>query len=159
MPTDLHTHDLIQQLKTIREEKHLSLQMICDTLDAANTHVSMSTVKKVFAEGSENEHFRYHDTLQPIARVLLGVYGEDRGDSEIDALHASIRVKDELIERREKELAAAQTEHARRTEFLLKQNELKDERIDRLMSRVDVLLVQLQKLVDRCNTCPGHKPE
>lgn len=159
MPSNLHTHDLIRQLKTIRREQNLSLQKICDMLDEANTHVSMSSVKKVFAENSEDEHFRYHDTLQPIARVLLGVYGEDRGDSEIDALHASIRVKDELIDRREKELAAAQTEHARRTEFLLKQIALKDERIDRLMTRVDVLLVQLQKLVDRCNTCPGHKPE
>lgn len=159
MQSNLHAHDLIRQLKTIRQEQNLTLQNICDMLDAANSHVSMSTVKKVFAEGSENEHFRYHDTLQPIARVLLGVYGEDRGDSEIDALHAAIRVKDELIERREKELAAAQSEHARRTEFLLKQISLKDERIDRLMSRVDVLLVQLQKLVDRCNNCHGHKPE
>lgn len=156
MPSNLHTSDLIRQLKIIRENQNLSFQQIYSMLEDANLHVSLNSIKKVFSDGSENERFRYHDTLQPIARVLLGVYGEDRGDSEIDALHAAIRVKDELIERREGELAAAQTEHARRTEFLLKQIELKDQRIDRLMTRVDVLLGQLEKLVDRCNNCPHN---
>lgn len=156
MPSNLHTNDLIRQLKIIREKQNLSFQQIYSMLEGANLHVSLNSIKKVFSDGSENEHFRYHDTLQPIARVLLGVYGENRGDSEIDALHAAIRVKDELIARREYELAAAQSEHARRTEFLLKQISLKDQRIDRLMTRVDVLLVQLEKLVDRCNNCPHN---
>lgn len=164
MTSNLHAHDLIRQLKTIRQEQNLTLQNICDMLDAANSHVSLCTVKKVFAEGSENENFRYHDTLQPIARVLLGVYGQDREDSELDALHAEIRDQEQKIQRLKKELAGAQSEHARRTEFLLKQIALKDERIDRLMSRVDVLLVQLQKLVDRCTFVRitsrkgGHRP-
>lgn len=156
MPSNLHTNDLIRQLKIIREKQNLSFQQIYSMLEDANLHVSLNSIKKVFSDGSENEHFRYHDTLQPIARVLLGVYEEDRGDSEIDALHAAIRVKDELIARREHELAAAQSEHARRTEFLLKQISLKDQRIDRLMTRVDVLLGQLEKLVDRCNNCPHN---
>ena len=159
MPTNLHTHDLIFRLKKIKDEQGLSVQDIQELLENAGYHVSENSIRKVFAPGSEKQHFRYHDTIQPIARVLLGVYPEDDNNTEAEALKAEIQVKDELIERREKELAAAQTEHARRTEFLLKQIALKDERIDRLMSRVDVLLVQLQKLVDRCNTCPGHKPE
>ena len=86
----------------------------------------------MFSEGSENEHFRFHDTLQPISRVLLGIYGEDHGDSEVDGLRAAIQVKDELID------------------HLKNQIVLKDERIDRLMSRVDVLIGQLDKLLNRC---------
>jgi hypothetical protein len=159
MPTNLHTHDLIQQLKAIKEEQHLTPQRICEMLDAANCHVSLNTVKKVFAEGSEDQHFRFHDTLQPISRVLLGIYGEDKDDSEINALHAAIRVKDELIEQRERELTECREEHARRTEFLLRQIELKDQRIDTLMSRVTVLLEQLQRLLDKCDNCPVKRSD
>ncbi|MBR3240691.1 MAG: hypothetical protein IKO68_10930 [Oscillospiraceae bacterium] len=155
MPSDLYVHDLILRLKEIRQDQGLSAQNIFEMLDAAGCHVSLNSIKKVLADGSENERFRYHDTIQPIARVLLGIYGEDRGNPEIDALHADIRVKDELIFRREEELAFARAENARRSEFLLKQIALKDERIDRLMSRVDVLIGQLQKLIDRCNDCPN----
>lgn len=158
MPTNLHTHDLIQQLKAIKEEQHLTPQRICEMLDAANCHVSLNTVKKVFAEGSEDQHFRFHDTLQPISRVLLGIYGEDKGVSEVDALHAAIRVKDELIEKLEHELAEQKDGALRGNAFLRHQIELKDERIDKLMARVDVLISQLQKLLDKCDNCPAHKP-
>lgn len=154
MPTTLHTHDLILRLKEIKEEQHLTPQRICDMLDAANEHVSLTTVKKVFAEGSENQHFRYHDTIQPISRVLLALYPDDSGISEIDALHAAIRVKDELIEKRERELLEARTEYAKRMDFMLHQISLKDQRIDTLMDRVTVLLTQLQKLLDKCDDCP-----
>jgi DNA-binding transcriptional MerR regulator len=157
MPSDLHVRDLIIQLKAIKEEQGFSISQIYDMLEANNYHVSLNSIKKVFSDGSENQHFQFHNTLQPISRVLLGIYGENHGNSEIDGLRADIQVKDELIERREAELASCREEYARRTEFLLQQIELKDKRIDLLMGRVDVLLVQLQKLVDRCNNCP-HNP-
>lgn len=156
MPSNLHTKDLIRQLKAIRKNQNLSFQQIYEMLEEENLHVSINSIKKVFADGSEDEHFRYHDTLQPISRVLLRTYGSEIGDPEIDALHAAIKVKDELIERRQAELTLCREEHARRTEFLLKQIALKDERIDRLMARVDVLLAQTQKLLDRCDNCAAN---
>ena len=160
MPTTLHTHELIRRLKEFREEQHLSLQNISDMLDDANCHIGMSTIKKVFSEGSENGHFRFHDTIQPISRVLLGIYGEDKGVSEIDALHAAIRVKDELITKLEHELAEQKDGALRGNAFLRHQIELKDQRIDTLMSRVDVLIAQLQKLLDKCDNCPvKRQPE
>ena len=149
MPTNLHTHDLILRLKKIQTEQNLSPQKIGEMLDAAGYHVSLNSIRKVFCEGSEDMHFRFHDTLQPISRVLLGIYEEDKGDSEVDALHAAIRVKDELITKLERELAEVKTESARRSTFLMDQIRLKDERIDRLMSRVDVLLAQIQNLLDK----------
>lgn len=149
MPATLHTHDLIHQLKAIREEQGLSIQQIYDMLEAANYHVSLNSIKKVFSEGSENEHFRFHDTLQPISRVLLGIYGSDKGNSEIDALHAAIRVKDELIEQREREILAAEEDARRRIDYLKHQIELKDQRIDRLLARVDMLTEQTQILIDK----------
>lgn len=156
MPSNLHTHDLIQRLKKIKEEQHLSPQDIEQMLDAAGYHVSLNSIRKVFAEGSEDLHFRFHDTIQPISRVLLGIYGNETDDSEIEALKADIRVKAELIEKLERDLAAQKDGALRGNAFLMHQIELKDERIDRLMSRVDEvlqsnrdLLSQIQSLLEK----------
>jgi hypothetical protein len=153
MPYNLNTSDLIRQLKTIREKQNLTLQDIYEMLEQANSHISMCTIQKVFADGSEGQRFRYRDTIQPIAKILLGENGEECSDGEIDALRASIKIKNELIGRQEREIASIKSEYNRKTEFLLKQIALKDERIDRLMARVDVLLAQTQKLLDRCDNC------
>lgn len=89
MPSNLHTHDLILRMKTIKEEQHLSTQDIERMLDAAGYHVSQNSIRKVFADGSENKNFRFHDTIQPISRVLFGIYGSDTDDSEVEGLKAS----------------------------------------------------------------------
>lgn len=163
MPSNLHTRDLILRLKAVRAEKGLTLQEIFDMLDAAGTHVGITSIKKVFADGSEDLGFRYHDTIEPIAKVLLDLY-DDQGDAEAVALKADLAVKDELIARLERELAECREEHARRTEFLMRQIDLKDERIDKLMDRVDQVLAsnreltqQLQKLLDKCDSCPVNR--
>lgn len=161
MPSDLHTHDLIMRMKAIKEEQHLSPQDISRMLDAAGYHVSENSIRKVFADGSENKTFRFHDTLQPISRVLFGIYGNETEDSEVEGLKAAIRVKDELIEKLERLLAEQKSSASRGNTFLMEQIRLKDERIDRLMSRVDEVLSsnreltqQLQKLLDKCDSCP-----
>lgn len=156
MPSTLHTRELILRLKAIRAEKGLTLQEISDKLDEAGMHVGITSIKKVFSEGSEDLGFRYRDTIEPIAKVLLDLY-DDQGDAEAVALKADLAVKDELISRLERELTDARTDYARRAEFLLQQIELKDKRIDTLMERVTVLIEQLQKLLDKCDHCPAHK--
>lgn len=149
MPSNLHTHDLILRLKAIKEEQHLSPQDISRMLDAAGYHVSENSIRKVFAEGSEDLHFRFHDTLQPISRVLLGIYGENKGDSEVEGLKEAVKVKDELITKLEQELSRTKTETGDRIEYFKHQIELKDQRIDKLMARVDVLLAQVQELLKK----------
>lgn len=156
MPSNLHTRELILRLKEIRAEKGLTLQEISDRLDEAGCHVGITSIKKVFSEGSEDFGFRYHDTLEPIEKVLLDLY-DDADDVEAAALKADLAVKDELISRLERELTDCREEHASRTEFLLRQIELKDQRIDTLMSRVTVLIEQLQKLLDKCDNCPAKR--
>ena len=158
MPSDLHTHDLIMRMKAIKEEQHLSPQDISRMLDAAGYHVSENSIRKVFAEGSENKTFRFHDTIQPISRVLLGIYSDDDADAEVSALKEAIKVKDELITKLERELAECRTESARKHTFLMRQIELKDQRIDKLMARVDAFMEQLRILAARCDNCPAHKP-
>ena len=156
MPSTLHTHDLIIRMKRRAQEQHLSPQNVYTMLENEGLHVSLNSIKRVFAEGSEHEHFRFHDTIQPIASVLLDFDGEDSGDSEVEGLKAALKVKKELIEKLERELAEIKTESARRSTFLMDQIRLKDERIDRLMSRVDEvlainkdLLQQIQRLFEK----------
>ena len=154
MPTTLHTHDLILRMKKIKDEQQLSPQNIYEELEKNGYHVSLNSIKKVFSEGSENEHFRFHDTIQPISRVLFDIYGENEDDSsEVEGLKAAIRVKDELITKLEQENASLNFDSRRRIDYLKSQISLKDDRIDRLMSRVDVLIGQLDKLLNRCESC------
>ena len=148
MPSNLHTRELILRLKEIRAEKGLTLQEISDKLDERGSHVGITSIKKVFSEGSEDFGFRYHDTLEPIEKVLLDLY-DDAGDVEAAALKADLAVKDELIGRLERDLVDAKAESSRKSEFLMHQIELKDQRIDKLMGRVDVLLAQVQELLKK----------
>lgn len=149
MPSTLHTHDLIIQLKAIKEEQGLTIQNIYETLENNGCHVSLNTIKKIFSEGSENQHFQFHNTLQPISRVLLRIYGEAKGNSEIDGLRAAVQVKDELIDKLEREIVDVHTDSRRRVDYLKHQIELKDQRIGTLMERVTILLNQLQKLLEK----------
>lgn len=151
MPTTLHTHDLILRMKRIQQDNKLSAQNIYDMLENNGYHVSLNSIKKVFSEGSEHEHFRFHDTIQPISRVLLDIYGPETGDAEVDALKDAIRLKDELIAKREREIVELKTESQRKSSFLMDQIKLKDERIDKLMCRVDVLIQQINTLLEQSN--------
>ena len=156
MPSTLNTRDLIISLKEIKTARNLTPQKIYDMLELAGYHVSLNSIKKVFEDGSEDKHFNFHSTIQPISQVLLGIYGSRSGDAEADALRADIRVKAELIEKLEREFAESKTDSRRRIDFLRNQIELKDKRIDDLMRRVDSVLEsnkeltkQLQRLIEK----------
>ena len=156
MPSALYTHDLVIRMKRAAKDKKLSPQNIYDMLEAEGHHVSLNSIKRVFRDGSEHEHFNFQITLQPIASVLLDIGGEDSGDSEVDGLKAALKVKKELIDKLEREILNLKTESVRMSDFLTHQIELKDERIDRLMTRVDGvlqsnkdLLLQIQKLLEK----------
>lgn len=106
--------EIILQLKQIRKERDLSLQDVHDLVSAAGGYLSLSSVKRVFAEGSENQSFRYQDTIQPIVRALLSVTEEtpknnDVSANEIDALKNVILLKDSIIQdlRKENEALSA----------------------------------------------------
>lgn len=156
MPQTLNEHDTIIWLKEIKNARKLTPQKIFEILELAGYHVSLNSIKKVFEDGSEDKHFNFHSTIQPISQVLLGIYGSRSGDAEADALRADIRVKVELIEKLERLLAENKTDSTRRIDFLKNQIDLKDKRIDDLMRRVDSvlesnreLLGQIQKLLEK----------
>lgn len=134
--------NIIKRLKDVRtHQSELTFQRISE-----HTGVSISTVSRIFADGSENQTFRY-DSVRPIAQMLLGIDDLDEGDEDEKALKAIIQFKDakireleqKLIEEREKhekKLEKERLQHKTSIDFLKHQIELKDDRIDVLLDMV-----------------------
>lgn len=144
--------NIIIRLKEVKNNQpDLTIQKISD-----HTGVSMSTVSRIFADGSENTSFRY-DSIRPIAQMLLGIDDLDEGGDDEKALKAIIQFKDTRIKELEAALDEEKAKHERKLDkeraqsrvsidFLKHQVELKDARIDMLMDSVKELQVQFQDL-------------
>lgn len=76
------TKDLILRLKRIKEEEQLSYSNILRMIEENGDHLGSATIARVFANGSENQNFRYYDTLKPIAKVLLKLEEKEEGISD-----------------------------------------------------------------------------
>ncbi len=134
--------NIIKRLKDVRtHQSELTFQRISE-----HTGVSISTVSRIFADGSENQTFRY-DSVRPIAQMLLGIDDLDEGDDEEKGLKAIIQFKDAKIkeledrlseerEKYEKKLEKERLQHRTSIDFLKHQIELKDDRIDVLLDMV-----------------------
>ena len=135
--------ELIKQLKWIKERDEITYPRIQDKLEKNGYFVSMTTLRRVFAEGSEDVNFNYENTLLPIARVLMD-FGEkesleEPSADELNGLKAVIRLQTEEIER----LHDLKEHLEARVTFLIDQIEKKDRRMDekdeiirRLMDKV-----------------------
>lgn len=88
----------IHRLKQIKTEQGLSITKIMDLMEERGQYVSEATIKRVFADGSEEQNFRYQDSIAPIADVLLDIYGEDSSVEDAESLRRIIREKNKLIE-------------------------------------------------------------
>ena len=86
---------LILQLKRVRKEKGYTYQYIVDECERMRMPVSMSTVARVFDDGSEEMGFRY-STIRPIAIVVLVLDEVERNEAatadEADALRTLIAI-------------------------------------------------------------------
>ena len=127
---------IIKLKKAKNNNPELSLQKISD-----ETGVSKSTVTRIFADGSEDQSFRY-DSLKPICLMLLGNDGiED--DMDYDEYQLQLA---EIKDKYEKKLEIERDQFKRSKDFLMHQIELKDQRIDTLFDYVEDLKRQLKEL-------------
>lgn len=139
------TREVILALKKVREENGYTLQRIQDMVLDAGGSLSMSTVKKVFSEGSENLNFRYEDSVKPIADVLLRIHQPEKTDEpEVEALRQIVLLKNAILDETREELARTKEREA----------EIKADaqgKIDYLKNRVEYLqgrLDRADKLID-----------
>lgn len=125
--------ELIIQLKQYREEHGFSLKRIVDIVseyaEQNNTddYVSLSTVKRVFRDGSEDDDsFNFDLTIRPIAAALLGLESVSPKAHDKELSISLLRYKNERIQQLEKQLEDERALANRRVEFLKEQISIKD---------------------------------
>lgn len=125
------TAEIIVECKRVREERGWSLQRVLDEVRAQGGYTSFSSVKRFFAEGSENSNFNYEETVLPIARAMLGIgveTPEPDGTEEqsveyyhqIEGLKSLVELKNAILLEKEAELQRAD---ARREEAVKAERE------------------------------------
>lgn len=134
--------DIVSKLKKVREENGLSYQKIVELVEKNGDYVSLSTVKRVFEDGSESYGFQFENTLKPIANAVLGIYSETDivSASEVDALKSIVAYKSDRITELEARLERTEDSYRRRLDFLKEQISLKDQRIDKRDAMIERLL-------------------
>ena len=63
---------IITELKKAKAEKEITYPRLLDMLEAAGTPLGLTTLRRVFADGSEkNDSFNYASTIAPLEAILL----------------------------------------------------------------------------------------
>lgn len=140
--------EIIAKLKKVREDNGLSLQKIVQLVEENGESVSLSTVKRVFEDGSESYGYQYENTLKPIADAVLGIYTEEKAATadEADALKAIIDYKADKVAELTAQLERTEESYRRRLDFLKDQIALKDKRIDRRDDMIERLLDRIMEI-------------
>lgn len=138
--------ELIKTLKEIKTKNEITYPRLMEMMDKNGKVVSLTTLRRVFAEGSEMnaDAFNYESTLMPIAEVLLSAEdvptpSDNPYSSEIEGLKAVIHLQNEEIVK----LHDMQNHLEARIHFLLEQIEKKDRRMD----EKDEII---RRLMDKC---------
>ena len=170
------TKNIIMQLKEVREEKGLSLNDILKMVEEKEQYPpSRSTIQRLFAEGSEEQSFKYEETIRPIANVLLDIENIEEDDNmDVKAMKALLKYKIQRIEdleRQVEQLTAALNEeklhylekkekvresYQKRIDFLTHQIELKDTRMDQLLEAVFKKDEQHKEMLKLILSCPAQ---
>jgi len=175
------TKDLILKLRAVYQEKKqtgdTSYDQIIALMEQDGEFTSKSTLSRLFGENWEKYSFDYEKTLIPIANALLDVETiEDEDDADTRAYKSLLRFKMSVIDDNAKRIAELQdqlkevsnkerlkyqdklekhdADHQKSVEFLKRQIELKDKRIDQLLDSNDRLLEANDQLLKRLISCP-----
>ena len=137
MDKQARIREIILQLKTIKEDTDLTNQEILEMVEASGGITSISTIRRVFAQGSEYENFSYRNTIQPISHALLAIsepekvtdVDENVLQAQLDALKQVAELKDAMIADLQRELEAER----RKVEHLAKEVERQGKMLDKLL--------------------------
>lgn len=161
-----NTKDVILKLKEVRDEKQLSYGDILELMEKNGDYLSKSTISRVFQDGSEEQSFRYEETIRPIAKALLDIETIEEDDTtDIKAMKSLLKLKIARIEELEAllesekhkyhEKLAKETKHFQDSlSFMTNQIALKDKRIDALLETTTELMTTNNRLVNQLMECP-----
>ena len=164
-----NTREIIMKLKEVRAEKQLSLQDILNLMEQNGDYSSKSTLSRIFADGSEEKHFKYDETIRPIAKVLLDIETIDADDTaDEQAVKAILKYKIERIKELESQVRELKDQLAyeklhyhgklekerQKFESII---EFRSDQIAKKDTRIDSLLDMVKKLMEKCENCRFHK--
>ena len=174
-----NSKDIIIRLKEVREEKGLSFNDILALMEKNGDFLSKSTISRVFAEGSEEQSFRYEETIRPIANALLDIETiEDTDDMDVKAMKSLLKYKIQRIEDLEKQIKNLETaldkekikyhekmdkeraQFQKSIDFLKEQIAYKDQRMDLLLGAVqekDHLHKDMLEKILKCSKCDKYE--
>lgn len=171
-----NTKDIIIKLKEVRAEKGLSFGDILNLMEENGDYLSKSTISRVFAEGSEEQSFKYEETIRPIAKALLDMETIEEDDNmDVRAMKSLLKYKIERIEELEHQIEQVNSfidkqkiqfhekldeereRFNRSIDFLKEQIAYKDKRMDLLLDSVTAKDKRIEELLTRLLTCCNFK--
>lgn len=170
------TRKVILQLKQVRNEKGYSHRDIQRMLEKNGDYLSISSISRVFADGSEDKNFKYDETVRPIANVLLDMETiEDDDPTDVKTYKLILRYKMDRIHELEKQVAKLemQLDHEKlryhekleierekadkiaefRSERIIKLEEINADLLKAVNRKDEVL----RKLMEKCDNCKFHQ--
>lgn len=145
----------IERLKRVKKEQELSISQIMDMLNSKGYYLSEPTLKKVFSENSDSYNFKYHDTIAPLADVLLDLYGDATSETASDEVKQLIREKNKMIEILLYKNEEQKADYEKRIAHLKKQVERLEGNLDFREKMIDRKDETISKLLDSIS----HKDE
>lgn len=128
---------IILELKAAKNEKEITYPRLLDMLEANGTPLGLTTLRRVFADGSEkNDNFNYATTIAPLEAILLS---EDIPEPESNPYAKELEGHKAVIHAQNEEIVRMYelNKHLEdRILFLVEQINKKDELIRRLMNKV-----------------------
>lgn len=159
--------EVIAQLKQIRAERGLSFQRIVELVEESGGSISISTVRKIFSDGSEDRLYRYEDTIKPLVIALLdfnksaGAAEGSPSPHEMDALREVVLLKEQINQTLQAEIQRLLEDSDRKHAHIValtEQNKSKDQMIYRLAAGMITLfaLICAVLLYDIANLNTGY---
>lgn len=172
-----NTRDLILKIRAVYKEKNLSYDKILSIMEQDGDFSSKATLSRLFGDKWEKYSFDYEKTLIPIANALLDVETiEEYDNTDTKAYKSLLKFKMSVIDQNTKEIAELkkQVEEVSEKErqkyhdklekeavkfqksldFLRRQVELKDHRIDLLLESNERLSIMNNRMLDQFMQCP-----
>lgn len=151
------TKDLILRLRRIKDQQHLSVQRIADMIKENGDFLSTATIQRVM---TEDRNFRYYDTLQPIAKVLLKLDEPEEGISDEEQATKDVALIKDMEYRVLLEKCNKYEERVKyleeRVEYLKGQIEIHQaaiERKDQQIAARDKSIQKRDEVIDRFSKC------
>ena len=112
----------ISIIKKIKEEHNLPNDLILDLVARNNGNVSESTLKRILADGSEDENFRY-SSIADLYNALTMEFGEDFTTEDPAALKVILSERNKWIDRLAEEIETLKDDYSVREELYKERKE------------------------------------